>query len=70
MRGTDDRNVPFEAGRRLASAIAGAQLYAFERRCHPPMLTATHESCDVLREFVKTGKVLRPAYARAPVHAA
>ena len=70
MHGTADENAPFEAGRRLAAAISGARLYAFEGRCHLCMLTATREFCDVLREFVKTGRVARSAYAPAPVHAA
>jgi class 3 adenylate cyclase/pimeloyl-ACP methyl ester carboxylesterase len=65
MHGTADRNTPLEAGQRLAKMILGAQLYLFEGRCHVCMLTATQEFCDVLRDFVLTGKVSRPAYAPA-----
>ncbi len=67
MHGTADKCVPFELGRRLAEGIPGARLYAFEERCHLPMVTATQEFCDVLREFVLTEKASKPAYARPPV---
>ena len=70
MHGTADECTPFEFGRRLAESIPGAHLYAFEGRCHLPMITANQEFCDVLREFVLTGKASRPAYARPPVHLA
>jgi class 3 adenylate cyclase/pimeloyl-ACP methyl ester carboxylesterase len=70
MHGTADRNVPFEAGRRLARAIPGAQLYAFEGRCHLCMLTAIQEFCDVLRGFARTGTVLPPDRARLPAPSA
>jgi pimeloyl-ACP methyl ester carboxylesterase len=67
MHGTADRNTPLEAGQRLAEMIPGAQLYLFEGRCHVPMLTATQEFCDVLREFALTGQLSLPEHAPAPM---
>jgi class 3 adenylate cyclase/pimeloyl-ACP methyl ester carboxylesterase len=67
MHGTADRNTPLEAGQRLAEMIRGAQLYLFEGRCHVPMLTATQEFCDVLREFVLTGELSMPEDAPVPM---
>jgi pimeloyl-ACP methyl ester carboxylesterase len=57
MHGTADRRIPFEVGRYLAARIPGAQLYPFAGRCHLPAFTATQEFCDVLRTFVRTGRV-------------
>ncbi len=57
IHGTDDRAVPFEQGRYIASRIPDAQLCAFEGKGHLPIYTATHEFCDVLRQFVRTGTV-------------
>ena len=70
MHGTADRQTLFETGQRVAETIPGAQLYPFEGRCHLPMLTATQEFCDVLREFVLTGQVSTPAHAPAPMQPA
>ena len=55
IHGTDDRAVSFEQGRYIASRIPDAQLCAFEGKGHLPIYTATHEFCDVLRQFVRTG---------------
>lgn len=67
MHGTADRAVPVELGRQLAASIPGALFYPFEGRCHMCTMTATEEFCDVLRQFVLTGQVSRPAYAPAPL---
>ena len=67
MHGTADRNTPLEAGRRLAEMIPGAKLYLFDGRCHVPMLTATQEFCDVLREFVLTGQLSMSEDAPVPL---
>ena len=55
--GTEDRQVPFAAAEYLAAHIPGAQLYAFKGYGHVPLFTATHEFCDMLRRFVRTGVV-------------
>jgi pimeloyl-ACP methyl ester carboxylesterase len=55
--GTEDRQVPFAAAEYLAAHIPDAQLYAFKGYGHVPLFTATQEFCDVLRRFVRTGKV-------------
>ena len=49
--GTDDRVVPFTAGRELARRIPGAQFHAFSDRGHVPVFTATSEACGILRDF-------------------
>jgi len=51
--GTDDRVVPFAAGRELARRIPGAQFYAFSGRGHVPVFTATGEACGILRDFAR-----------------
>jgi pimeloyl-ACP methyl ester carboxylesterase len=51
--GTDDRVVPFAAGRELARRIPGAQFYAFPGRGHVPVFTATSEACGILRDFAR-----------------
>jgi class 3 adenylate cyclase/pimeloyl-ACP methyl ester carboxylesterase len=63
MHGTADKASPLEVGRQLAARIPGAQFYAFEGRCHLPMVTATKEFCDVVRAFVLTGEVSVPVDA-------
>jgi pimeloyl-ACP methyl ester carboxylesterase len=57
IHGTADKLTPLELGLQLAATIPGAIFYPFEGRCHLCMVTATEEFCDVLREFVLTGKV-------------
>jgi hypothetical protein len=46
-----------ELGRQLAARIPGALFYPFEGRCHLCMVTATEEFCDVLRQFILTGRI-------------
>jgi class 3 adenylate cyclase/pimeloyl-ACP methyl ester carboxylesterase len=53
--GTDDRLMPFATARFIVERLPNAQLYAFEGKGHLPMFTATHEFCEVLRHFVRTG---------------
>ena len=55
--GTEDRQVPFAAAEYLAAHIPGAQLYPFKGYGHVPLFTATQEFCDVLRAFVRTGRL-------------
>jgi class 3 adenylate cyclase/pimeloyl-ACP methyl ester carboxylesterase len=57
IHGTADKITPLELGLQVAATIPGALFYPFEGRCHLCMVTATEEFCDVLREFVLTGKV-------------
>jgi pimeloyl-ACP methyl ester carboxylesterase len=57
MHGTADRYVPFAMGRYLAEHISGAQFYALEGRGHAAISTATSEIYEVLRCFVRTGRV-------------
>ena len=67
MHGTEDKITPLDLGRQLAASIPGAQFYPFEGRCHMCTMTATEEFCDVLRQFVLTGRVTAPAHAPAPL---
>jgi pimeloyl-ACP methyl ester carboxylesterase len=60
MHGTADIRIPVEEGRQIAERVEGAQFYPLEGRCHLCMFTATDEFCDVLRDFVRTGRVSVP----------
>jgi pimeloyl-ACP methyl ester carboxylesterase len=53
--GSEDPFIPLEHGRYIANCIPCAQLRVFEGKGHLPILTATSEFCDVVREFVRTG---------------
>jgi pimeloyl-ACP methyl ester carboxylesterase len=55
--GIADRRVPFAAALYMVERLPSAQLYAFEGKGHQPIYTATHEFCEVLRRFVRTGTV-------------
>lgn len=58
IHGTADRYVPFAMGQYLAEHIHGAQFYTLQGKGHGGgLFTATHELCEVLRCFVRTGKV-------------
>jgi class 3 adenylate cyclase/pimeloyl-ACP methyl ester carboxylesterase len=57
IHGSEDRYIPVEHGRYIASCIPSAQLRVFEGKGHLPILTATSEFCDVVREFVYTGSL-------------
>jgi pimeloyl-ACP methyl ester carboxylesterase len=54
--GRDDRLVPCAVSEVIASRIPGAQLYLFDGRGHIPMFSATEEFCDVLGNFIRTGR--------------
>ena len=56
-QGTEERRVSLYAARYLTAHIPRAQLYLFDGRGHLPIFTATGEFCDVLRCFVRTGRV-------------
>nr|WP_233288276.1 alpha/beta hydrolase [Bradyrhizobium brasilense] len=57
--GREDRLVTSDASAFIASRIVGAQLYLFNGRGHNPMFSATDEFCDVLRNFIRTGRAER-----------
>jgi len=57
--GREDRLVTCDASVFIASRIVGAQLYLFDGRGHNPMFSATDEFCDVLRNFIRTGRAER-----------
>jgi pimeloyl-ACP methyl ester carboxylesterase len=57
MSGALDRIAPLERSRYLAQHTPGAQLYVFADKGHMMMYTATSEFCEVLRCFVRTGRV-------------
>jgi pimeloyl-ACP methyl ester carboxylesterase len=57
LHGTQDRRVPLATAHYLTERLPDAQLYLFEGAGHLPIFTATAEFCDVLRRFVRTGKV-------------
>ena len=57
MHGTEDQSCPFACATYIADRIPGAKLYAFQGKGHLPIFTATAEFCDVVRQFIETGKV-------------
>jgi pimeloyl-ACP methyl ester carboxylesterase len=57
--GREDRLVTCAASEFIASRIPGAQLYLFDGKGHNPMFSATDEFCDVLRNFIRTGRAER-----------
>ena len=57
--GRDDQLVTSAASEFIASRIPGAQLYLFDGKGHNPMFSATDEFCDVLRNFIRTGRAER-----------
>lgn len=57
--GGEDQLVPRTASEIIASRIPGAQLYIFDGKGHNPMFSATDEFCDVLRNFIRTGRAER-----------
>ncbi|MCK1636297.1 alpha/beta fold hydrolase [Bradyrhizobium sp. 157] len=57
--GREDRLVPCAASEFIASHIPDAQLYLFDGKGHNPMFSATDEFCDVLRNFIRTGRAER-----------
>ena len=57
--GREDQLVTSAASEFIASRIPDAQLYIFEGKGHNPMFSATDEFCDVLRNFIRTGRAAR-----------
>ena len=57
--GREDQLVTSAASEFIASRIPGAQLYFFDGKGHNPMFSATDEFCDVLRNFIRTGRAER-----------
>jgi pimeloyl-ACP methyl ester carboxylesterase len=56
LHGDEDRLIPYEAGRRLAELIPGAQFYTFKGRGHALYATATAEFVQVVRNFLGSGQ--------------
>ncbi|WP_187399157.1 alpha/beta fold hydrolase [Bradyrhizobium paxllaeri] len=65
--GREDQLIPHSASEFIASRIPGAQLYIFDGKGHNPMFSATNEFCDVLRNFIRTGRAERTS--RGPLAA-
>jgi pimeloyl-ACP methyl ester carboxylesterase len=55
----EDRLVTSAASEFIASHIPGAQLYIFDGKGHNPIFSATDEFCDLLRNFIHTGRAER-----------
>ena len=51
--GREDRVIAFAAAEEIAAGLPNARLYAFERKGHLPIFTATTEFCNVVRRFVR-----------------
>jgi class 3 adenylate cyclase/pimeloyl-ACP methyl ester carboxylesterase len=51
--GREDRVIAFAAAEEIAARLPHARLYAFERKGHLPIFTATTEFCGVVRRFVR-----------------
>ena len=58
--GTEDRGVDFAAASYLLERLPNATLYPFEGYGHLPHVTALHEFCHVLRQFIRHGRILEP----------
>jgi class 3 adenylate cyclase/pimeloyl-ACP methyl ester carboxylesterase len=65
--GGEDRLVSPAASEFIASRIPGAQLYLFDGKGHNPMFSATDEFCEVLRNFIRTGRPERTIRGSAAV---
>jgi pimeloyl-ACP methyl ester carboxylesterase len=50
--GSEDRLVAFEAAELTANLLPKGVLRPFRGKGHLPLFTATHEFCQVLREFI------------------
>jgi pimeloyl-ACP methyl ester carboxylesterase len=57
--GGEDRLISCATSEFIASRIPGAQLYIFQGKGHSPMFSAPDEFCDVLRNFIRTGRAER-----------
>jgi class 3 adenylate cyclase/pimeloyl-ACP methyl ester carboxylesterase len=57
LHGEFDRITPVEVGRWAAEQIPGAQFYALKGRSHALVLTAIAEFVELVRRFVRTGRV-------------
>jgi pimeloyl-ACP methyl ester carboxylesterase len=57
--GGDDQMVSCASSEFIASRIPGAHLYIFEGKGHSPMFSAPDEFCEVLRNFIRTGRAER-----------
>jgi class 3 adenylate cyclase/pimeloyl-ACP methyl ester carboxylesterase len=53
IHGREDRVIAFAAAEEIAARLPNARLYAFDRRGHLPIFTATTEFCNVVRRFVR-----------------
>ncbi len=56
MSGSLDLYDPIQTGSYIMERMPDAQLYIFENKGHLPLFTAQQEFCDVLRQFMLTGK--------------
>jgi pimeloyl-ACP methyl ester carboxylesterase len=56
LHGEEDRIVPLEAGRWVASQIPGAEFFAFKGCGHLPAFSAPAQFASVLRHFLLTGR--------------
>jgi pimeloyl-ACP methyl ester carboxylesterase len=54
--GGNDRLITRAASEFIATRIPAAQLYVFDGKGHLPMFSATDEFCNVLRNFIRTGR--------------
>ncbi|MCA6113977.1 alpha/beta fold hydrolase [Bradyrhizobium sp. WSM 1738] len=57
--GREDQLISYTASEFIAPRIPGAELYMFEGKGHNPMFSATDEFCEVLRNFIRTGRAER-----------
>jgi class 3 adenylate cyclase/pimeloyl-ACP methyl ester carboxylesterase len=57
--GREDQVVTCATSEFIASRIPGAQLYIFDGKGHNPVFSATDEFCEVLRNFIRTGRAER-----------
>jgi class 3 adenylate cyclase/pimeloyl-ACP methyl ester carboxylesterase len=57
--GGEDQLISCAASEFIASRIPGAQLHIFAGKGHSPMFSAPDEFCEVLRNFIRTGRAER-----------
>jgi class 3 adenylate cyclase/pimeloyl-ACP methyl ester carboxylesterase len=57
LHGAADRLCPVAMVRPVAERIPGAQFHALEGRCHMMLATATAEFAELVRRFIRTGRL-------------
>ncbi|WP_161852512.1 alpha/beta fold hydrolase [Bradyrhizobium sp. CCBAU 051011] len=63
--GGEDQLIRCETSKLIASRVPGAQLHIFAGKGHSPMFSAPDEFCEVLCNFIRTGRAERTSWQRS-----